>query len=544
MLIRLQDLIDKLSPVQRALHEHTETPACLEGTRVELLNSIRQWMTGPTGKQVYWLTGVAGTGKTTVAQSVADMAKKLDILGATFLFSHASEDRRDYRRVIPTLAYQLARDARLRPGVVAAVNADKAIAMTSTSIQARHLLFDVLQRLSSSPPSCVLIVLDALDECNKDAQRMHGGDLIPILIAGLKNVPFVKVFLTSRSEPSIEVMFIDKDLHSQSRTLALHRDIEEKIVQSDIDRYLHSELKKLRGRIPNNPNFPPEADVRTLVERANNLFIYARTTVEYISDPLGEPDSRLAALIEAKPGLTEGQFGRLDDLYSQILRTAHDASRHRSKVNADLRTVLVTLVLVQQQIPASVIAAIADVDDSRCREYLRHISALLNYQHKPDEPVRLMHLSFPDFLSDPLRCFELSGYVVEPESDHLRIVESCLEHMNRLLRYDMCHIGDPSLLNAEVADLKDRLIRYISASLHYSCRFWVTHWLEHIRAAGSQSKVPSAMEEFCSEHLFHWIEVLSLTGDLHSLQQVMPELISAIKVSYSLPQNNTPKLRW
>jgi hypothetical protein len=530
MLTHVQDLIDRLNPVQRALHDHTETSACLEGTRVELLESIRQWMTDPTGKQVYWLTGVAGTGKTTVAQSVAEIAKELGILGATFLFSHASEDRRDYRRVIPTLAYQLARDPHLRSGVVAAVNADKAIAMTSTSIQARHLLFDVLQRLSSSPPSCMLIVLDALDECNKDTQKMHGGDLIPILVAGLKNFPFVKVFLTSRPESSIEAMFIDKDLHSQSHTLALHRDIKETTVQIDIDRYLHSELKKLRGRIPNHPDFPPEADVRTLVKRANNLFIYARTTVEYISDPSGEPDSRLAALIEAKPGLTEGQFGRLDDLYSQILRTAHDASRHRSKVNADLRTVLVTLVLVQQQLPASEIAAIAGVDTSKCREYLRHISALLNYQHKLDELVRLMHLSFPDFLSDSRRCLELSGYTVDLGGDHLRIAEYCLELMNHLLRYNMCHIGDPSLLNAEVTDLKDRVARYIPVSLRYACRFWITHWLEHIRAAGSQSKVPSAMEEFCSEHLLHWIEVSSLTGDLYSLQRVMPDLMLAMNV--------------
>jgi hypothetical protein len=535
MLTHIQDLIDRLSPVQGALHNHTEIPACLEGTRIELLDSIEQWMTDPTGKQVYWLTGMAGMGKTTFAQSVAEMAKKLGILGATFLFSHASEDRRDYKRVIPTLVYQLARDPRLRPGVVAAVNADKAIAMTSTSIQAGRLIFDVLQRLSSSPPSCMLIVLDALDECNKDTQKMHGGDLIPILIAGLKHIPFVKVFLTSRPESSIEAMFIDKDLHSQSRTLALHRDIKETTVQIDIDHYLHSELMKLRGRIPNHTDFPSKADIRTLVERANNLFIYARTTVEYISDPLGEPDSRLAALIEAKPGLTEGQFGRLDDLYFQILRTAHDAHRRGDEVNIDLRTVLVTLVLIQQQLPASGIAAIAGVDGSQCREYLRHISALLNYQHKPDEVIRVMHLSFPDFLSDPRRCFKLSGYAVDLESDHLRIVEHCLEQMNRLLRYDMCHIGDPSLLNAEVADLKDRLTRYVSEALQYACRFWVTHWLEHMRAAGSRSKVPSVLEEFCSQHLLHWIEVLSLTGNLYSLQPVMLDLMLAMNVrSFSL----------
>jgi hypothetical protein len=518
--------------VQGALHDHTETSACLEGTRVELLDNIAQWMTDPTGKPVYWLTGVAGTGKTTVAQSVAEMAKKLDILGATFLFSHASEERRDYRRVIPTLAYQLARDPRLRSGVVSAVNADKAIAMTSTSIQARHLLFDVLQTLVSRSPPCLLIVLDALDECNKDAQKMHGGDLIPILIAGLKNVPFVKVFLTSRPEPSIEAMFLDSDLHSEARTLALHRDIEEKTVQSDIDRYLHFELNKLRRRVPKNLDFPLEADVRTLVERANTLFIYARTTVEYISDPLGQPDSRLAVLIKAKPGSTRGLFGRLDDLYSQILRTAHDASRHGDDVNADLRTILVTLVLVQQQLPADGIAMMAGVDKHQCHEYLRHISALLNYQYELDEPVRLMHLSFPDFLSDPLRCFELSGYVVNPEIDHLRIVEHCLKLMINHLQYDICHIRDSSLFNAEVFNLKDRLAQYVSGPLRYACRFWVAHWLEHIRVAGSRSKVPSALEEFCSQHLLHWIEVLSLTGDLYLLLRVMPNLVSAMNVRF------------
>jgi hypothetical protein len=516
--------------VQRALHEHTDTPACREGTRVQLLDSIRQWMSDPTGKQVYWLTGVAGTGKTTVAQSVAEIAKKLDILGATFLFSHASEDRRDYRRVIPTLAYQLARDPRLRPGVVAAVNADNAIAMTSTSIQAQHLLFDVLGRLSSSPPSCLLIVLDALDECNQDAQKMHGGDLVPILVAGLKTVPFVKVFLTSRPEPSIEAMFVDGDLHSQSRTLALHRNIEEKTIQSDINHYLHTELNKLQKRVPNNPDFPSEADIRTLVERANTLFIYARTTVEYISDPKGQPDRRLAALIEAKPERTKGQFGRLDDLYSQILRNAHYASNRAEEVNADLRAVLVTLVLVQQQLPAGEIAVIAGVDDDQCREHLRHISALLDYQHETEEPVRLMHLSVRDFLSDSRRCFELSGYAVDFESDHLRIVEHCIEEMNRYLRYNICHIRDSSLLNVEIVDLKGRLTQYISGPLRYACRFWVTHWLEYIRTAGSRCKVPSALELFCSQHLLHWIEVLSLIGDLHSLQRAMSDLVSAMNV--------------
>jgi hypothetical protein len=164
---------------------------------VQLLNDISTWMKSPSELQVYWLTGVAGTGKTTVAQSVARMASELNMLEVTFFFSHASEDRRDYKKVIPTLAYQLARYATLRPGIVAAVEADKDAGTAATYIQARGLLLNVLRQLSLHPSSGLLIVLDALDECKKDINQAHGGDLVPILLAGLKDVPFVKVFLTS-----------------------------------------------------------------------------------------------------------------------------------------------------------------------------------------------------------------------------------------------------------------------------------------------------------------------------------------------------------
>jgi hypothetical protein len=524
--------------VKTAFHDRVGAPApCLEGTRVQLLEDVATWMADTEDKTVFWLTGVAGTGKTTVAKSVADMASKEKYLVVTFFFSHTSTDRRDYSKVIPTLAYQLARDARLRRHIVAAIDSDKDMATSSTAVQAKKLLFDGLRAPSSPLERGVLIVLDALDECQKDSNHTNGGDLIPILLAGLKDIPFVKVLLTSRPEPSIERMFKRKDLQGATFTLALHRDIEKGMVRADIARYLAHELRKLRDTIPDIPVFPTEEDIRVLVERADTLFIYARTVVEYISDPVGQPDRRLAALIQATPGLSGQRYSSLDRIYSHILINAGGSSAHSNSIDRDLRATLVALVLAQQPLTVDGLAVMAGIDQDTCREYLQRISALLDYQHGTSEPIRLMHLSFPDFLSDSRRCSALPGYVVEVASDQLHIVQHCLGLMNYGLRYDICRIRDPSLLNAEVVDLEGRLIEHVSESLRYACRFWVMHWLEHIRTAKMKSKIPTGLEAFCSRHLLHWIEVLSLTGNLYAVQPMMLSLMSVMKASLFLPVN-------
>jgi hypothetical protein len=527
----LLELLKLLAPVKTAFHNHADAPsACLEGTRVQLLDDIAKWMADTNGKTVYWLTGVAGTGKSTVAKSVVDMASKEKYLVVTFFFSHTSADRRDYRKVIPSLAYQLARDARLRSHIVAAIDSDNDIAISGTAIQTKKLLLDGLRAPSSLSDGRVIIVLDALDECQKDSNQINGGDLIPILLAVLKDIPFVKVFLTSRPEPSIERMFQRKDLHGVTSTLALHRDIEKGMVRADIARYFHHELSKLRDAIPHSPVFPTETDMQLLAERADTLFIYARTVVEYVSDPVGRPDRRLAVLIEAKPGQSGQRYGSLDGLYTHILLQASNPSTHSNSVNHDLRSTLIALVLAQQPLSAEGLAATAGIDQDTCRECLRRISALLDYQHDTDEPVRVMHLSLPDFLSDPHRCSTVPGYVVNASSDHLWMAERCIELMINHLRYDICRIEDPSSFNTEVVDLEERRKKYIAESLRYACCFWVLHWLEHIQTSGSQARIPSGLEAFCEQHLLHWIEVLSLTSHLHTMQRTMLDLMLVKKV--------------
>jgi hypothetical protein len=266
LLIANKELLDRLRPVKAAFYNDTDAAqACLEGTRVELLTEIRTWMHDQSDRKVYWLSGAAGTGKTTVAQSVAHMAKEDGLLCATFFFSRTTNDRSDYAKVIPTIAYQLAMDGRCRSGVCAAVAQGNDIQTQPVYTQVQALLLSMLKPFASDGLGGLLIVLDALDECREDANNVYGGDLVPVLLVGLRNISFAKVFLTSRLESSIERMFADEKITGETRPLVLHRDVPKETVQSDIELYLRDELTKIRQSSKLDNRFPSEPDLHALV---------------------------------------------------------------------------------------------------------------------------------------------------------------------------------------------------------------------------------------------------------------------------------------
>ena len=51
------------------MEEHNTT--CLPNTRTELLRQIQGWANNTNGKSIFWLNGAAGTGKSTVARTIA-----------------------------------------------------------------------------------------------------------------------------------------------------------------------------------------------------------------------------------------------------------------------------------------------------------------------------------------------------------------------------------------------------------------------------------------------------------------------------------------
>jgi hypothetical protein len=533
-LTRLPGLLDALLPVHLAAYDASgAAPACLKGTRTALLDSIAEWMKDPSAKRIYWLTGVAGTGKTTVAQSVARMAHDEDCLGATFFFSRTAEtvERRRAAAVIPTIAYQLAtKHSALHDAICRAVASNKDIRTSQISIQIQKLLSLALSSIKGTLPRPLVVVVDALDECDKEAGR-EGGELVPLLLDALDGLPFcVKLFITSRPEATIRNMFQRTDIRGATRGLALHRDIADDVVRRDVGQYLRHEFDKLiveRG-IATQP-FPSPSDFATLLDRAGTLFIYVRTVMTYISDQLGEPEDQLADILQAGSLTLSDQFADLDGLYLQILNKALDGFGRPTV--AQFRDVLSAIVLLEENLPLTAFIAVAGVDVGRCKRVLRALSSVLLYDHRPEEPIRVMHPSFPDFVLD--RCGS-SDFKLAMHECHHRFALHCLQILNSGLRRNICDIEDSSLLNSEVPDLQQRLAGAVPSELRYAAKFWHVHLRECMGACDDLSGILGQLDEFCSTHLLHWVELMSLLGDFSVVQLGIPPLLSAIQVRTSI----------
>jgi hypothetical protein len=524
-------LLDRLQPVKSAFHDaHGSAPACLEGTRAQLLDEISAWMEDPSAKLVYWLTGVAGTGKTTIAESVAYMAADQKCLAATFFFSRTSgsAERRRAAAVIPTVAYQLAYRHRMFYDCICdAISTDRDVCERQVAMQAKTLLSDALGGSPRSLPLPLLIVLDALDECDKENGH-EGGDLIPVLLDALGRLPFsIKVFITSRPEPSIKNMFSRAGIHGSTVGLALHRDIEQSIVREDIGRYLRHEFNKLK--LPQDQSaplpFPSDVDLQKLLDRARNLFIYARTIVMYVSSAIEDPIDQLAGVLRADENRVSQEFADLDALYTQILIKASDAVGRDAAAQRQLRDVLASLVLVQESLPVAALAVMAGVEERRCGMMMPLLSSVLLCDDG-EAPVKLFHPSFPDFLTCEDRCTD-ARYFVSGAEQHSRLALRCLQVMNADLRRDICDLRDPFLLNADVPDLNHRLNRNASAHLQYACKYWRVH----VQSAGCfHPDMITALDVFCTKHLLHWLELLSLIGEVPVALRDLPAFLSYLEV--------------
>jgi hypothetical protein len=136
-----------------------------QGTRGAVLDEIGLWTRDFDKSPVYWLNGLAGTGKSTIAQTTAERLFADGQLGASFFCSRDFEDRSNLQLIFPTLAVQLARNyTEFRSVFIPLVQSDPGIAHESLFNQMEKLIARPLQESAIS----TVIVIDALDECKDE----------------------------------------------------------------------------------------------------------------------------------------------------------------------------------------------------------------------------------------------------------------------------------------------------------------------------------------------------------------------------------------
>ena len=489
-------------------HDGGDRRGCLEGTRKSVLKDIELWLTSEHGQRVFWLNGLAGTGKSTIAQTFADTTFMGGKLGASFFCSRDFEDRSNLKRIFPTLAFQLAcHYPHFRKELLRVLKERPNAGQGSLCSQMEKLVVGPL-KVAQIP---TLIIVDALDEC-KDNEP--ASTILSILSRYVDQIPAVKFFITGRPEPRIRSGFRLESLVPITEVLKLH-EVKPEAVDRDIGLFFKTQLANLardRSDFDLTEEWPSPSDVKILCKKAAGFFIYASTVVKFVaseSDPLVE---RLA-LITSLPESTyeEGKSG-VDQLYTKVLQQAFSHAHvdtHQKYLHFQI--VVGTVLLLFNPLSMQGLSELMGSNTQRIRSTVRSLHSLLLVPENIEDPIRIFHKSFPDFLTSSDRCQD-KQLLVQPINHHTKILLACLRLMEERLK-NICNLDDYTVPR-EIKDFDTCKKACIGNALEYACQFWTRHLLEIPSSSPDIEEVQRKIEKFFRVHLLHWIEVLALTGHL------------------------------
>ncbi|KIK66333.1 hypothetical protein GYMLUDRAFT_157974 [Collybiopsis luxurians FD-317 M1] len=124
---------------------------CISGTRVQILVDLEAWATTSSSSSAtgYWISGMAGTGKSTIAMSICQKLRQKRVLAGSFFCSRQIPECRDYRAIIPTLSYQLAKFSQgFAVALKDALTRDFNLARATPTEQIKHLLIEPWKTVS------------------------------------------------------------------------------------------------------------------------------------------------------------------------------------------------------------------------------------------------------------------------------------------------------------------------------------------------------------------------------------------------------------
>ena len=481
---------------------------CLRGTREDLFREVERWSIGEQDQRIFWLNGLAGTGKSTIAQTIAETSFADGKLGASFFCSRDFGDRSNLRAIFPTLAFQLAHQYPLfRRKLLRVLRRSPDVGGESLCSQMEKVIVGPLKDTGIS----TLVIIDALDEC-KDEEPASA--ILSILSRYVDEIPSVKFFITGRPEPRIRSGPRLRLRLPIAEILKFH-DVNPVSVNNDIKLFFRTQLASLaknRSDCDLTDDWPSASDVENLCKKAAGFFIYASTVIKFVASENDPPAERLAFITSLPQNTVEESKSGVDQLYTKVLEQAfgdvdQDLSSH-------LRSMVGVVLLIFR--PLSV-KALSDLlgDYSmppRIHSAPRALHSLLLIPDSMGDPVRVFHKSFSDFLTDPGRC-EDKRFFVDPSTQHTEILLSCLDLMKDGLKKNICNLDDNVSLS-EVKDLPARRTARVGDALEYACRFWTNHLAGIDSSSPGTEKVQKAIHDFFKTRLLFWIEVLSLMENL------------------------------
>jgi len=489
---------------------------CMKDTRKSLLENIIAWVANgleqTDGGNTYWIYGLPGIGKTSLAHSICASLDDKEQLAGAFFCRRDDQKLREPRHIVPTLIRKL---AILFPPFRRIVAEFLRNNPNITPESMRPTLFlDFIRKLPRLPKKTLVFVIDALDECGGPESR-------PGVLQALKDAtacaPWLKVIITSRQEVDIQRFF-----DSPTQLPHLRCDLTaDKETTSDLRTFAEHRFNRVASTRCLQSPWPEPSLLDRLIPRAAGLFIFIETlarALEYCHDPT----KQLSAILQdsASPGLTS-----LYALYSSII------TARKVRSNAEFRRVIGVLLITAQYRPLceETIAELAGVRPDLVKMWVDELGSMFHREGGASGGIRARHLSISDFfVNDDCQ----GDYRVNIRDANVKLGIACLEKMVEQLRFNICGLEDSRLANADVKGLASRIKENISDALQYSSLCWTNH-LCFAPGAGEKRVWDMLRKFFEGPYALYWVEVLSLMGMLGigvpRLRELTSELIKVSK---------------
>jgi hypothetical protein len=384
---------------------------------------------------------MAGTGKSTISRTVAQhLVERADHpLVATFFFKRSERDRANGSRVVTTITSQLVdRDPILAASVKRAIDANHAITSKPMGEQFEHLVLTPLKSLEPGKLRTVVIIIDALDECEKEddirrlTYQISRG-------AGLTSVRW-RAFLTGRPELPVRlgIDVIRGDVERRQLELVPETDI-----QHDLTSFFRTRFVKIRddfNRVCHAdsqlPQEWPGLDVtQQLVQMAVPLFIFAATVCRFIEDRVWlDPRAQLETFLQHASAVSGMES--LDNTYLPILsQLAVPSKAAQQRLHDEFRNVVGTIVIVAEPLSANSLSRVLGLPRSTIDRRLMSLHSVFRVPESPELPIKMLHLSFRDFLlnpdkrNTPHKC-DIDQFWIDERAAHASLADRCLDFLS------------------------------------------------------------------------------------------------------------------
>ncbi|KAG5823866.1 hypothetical protein H9Q74_006016 [Fusarium xylarioides] len=507
------------------------SPRCLEGTRENVRRYIHDWVNEDQDQTILlWIHGPAGTGKSTLARTLANEFAETGQIAAGYFFKRGDMERNHESRIFPTLSSQLAStiphfESSLRRSLKESQNTDiQSMRLDHQFVLLLESPLSEMDLLSSTK----LIIIDALDECcNLD----RSAEIIGLLdrLRDLKTLR-IRILVTSRDELPLRKA-MNQVPH---RSLSLATDFCEEAA-SDIEEVLKHGFTKIRIDTKIEEAWPTNDQFQEILKRATDpspLFIYASTLLRFVHDdkPQSHPKRRLDSWLNRQD--ESSSTTQVDEMYTTVLENLdRDLQDGRpecltSLEKRELQTILGSLVLAEEPLSAEALANILDMETDTVSYWLRSCRAVIERPVDDSSPVKVAHKSFNDFILETES--SKTGWLTSDERDlHKYLAERCIECLREGLHQNICQLQGPGTLQMDIEPTT--INRVICQDLQYASSYWSHHLLR-----GQFSSLQAHyLESFLNDHFLQWTECMAILGRLPHVSKAINSLYVAIKKQYT-----------